>query len=294
MAGAASPVTAAPFLFFIRRFRLNKAGIIGVGRMGGAMARHLMTGGFAVAAADSSHEALDAVAKLGAEVADTPAALAASCDVVFIAVGFDEEVEAVCHGEGGIFQGAGPGTIVVVNSTVSVELVQRLAKEAGARDLRFLDIPIVRGRPAAEAGTLLALAGGDLAVLDEVRPMLETFCSDISHLGEIGHGQVAKAVNNLLLWINGVGLMEAGRLAKGTGIDLPKLRDAMLMSSGQSWALENWDSVTFTWALKDMQLLVDMCDRAGDSFPLTGLVKELVEDGRETKLRGDAPGWTKD
>ncbi len=273
---------------------MNKTGIVGVGRMGRAMARHLIKGGFPVTAVDGSREAADAAAALGAEVVATPGALAAACHTVFIAVGFDEEVEAVCRGDDGIFQGARPGTIVVVNSTVSVELVRRLADEAAARGLRFLDIPIARGRPAAEAGTLLALAGGDVAVLDEVRPMLETFCSDISHLGEIGHGQVAKAINNLLLWINGVGLMEAGRLAEGTGIDLAALRDAMLMSSGRSWALENWNSVTFTWALKDMQLLLDMCDRTGGAFPLTGLVKELVKDGRESKLRGDAPGWTKD
>lgn len=275
-------------------FGLNKAGIIGVGRMGRAMARHLIKGGFDVIAADNSREALDAVAELGVRTASTPAALAAASDVVFIAVGFDAEVEAVCHGEDGIFQVARPGTLVIVNSTVSVDLVRRLGEEAVARGLRLLDIPIARGRPAAETGTLLALVGGDLASLEEARPMLETFCSDISHLGEIGHGQVAKAINNLLLWINGVGLMEAGRLAGGTGIDLPKLRNAMLMSSGHSWALENWDSVTFTWALKDMQLLLDLCDDSGKSFPLTGLVKELVKDGRESKLRGDAPGWTED
>lgn len=262
--------------------------------MGRAMARHLLKGGFSVTAIDGSREAADAVAALGASVADTPASLAANCDVVFIAVGFDTEVEAVCHGADGIFQGARPGTIIVVNSTVSTDLVKKLAREAEARDLGFLDIPIARGRPAAEAGTLLALAGGDAALLEKVRPMLECFCSDIVHLGEVGHGQVAKAVNNLLLWINGVGLMEAGRLAEGSGIDLPKLRDAMLMSSGRSWALENWDSVTFTWASKDMQLLLDICNATGESFPLAELVEKQVKDARETKLRGEAPGWTED
>lgn len=262
--------------------------------MGRAMARHLLKGGFSVTAVDGNREAADAVAALGASVADTPAALAAACDVVFIAVGFDAEVEAVCHGADGIFQGARPGTIVVVNSTVSIDLVKKLDAAATARGLRFLDIPIARGRPAAEAGTLLALVGGDAALLEEVRPMLDCFCSDIAHLGQVGHGQVAKAINNLLLWINGVGLMEAGRLAEGCGIDLPKLRDAMLMSSGRSWALENWDSVTFTWASKDMQLLLDMCDKAGESFPMAVLVEEQVTDARETKLRGAAPRWTKD
>jgi 3-hydroxyisobutyrate dehydrogenase len=271
---------------------LQKIGIVGVGRMGRAMARHLMAGGYPVTAVDGSLKALDAVAELGAEIASTPAELAKQCDVVFIAVGFDDEVEAVCHDADGILAGASVGTIVVVNSTVSVELVKSLEEQATARGLRLLDVPIARGRPAAEAGKLLALVGGDAGLLEEVRPMLECFCSDVAHLGEIGHGQVAKAVNNLLLWINGVGLMEAGRLAESTGVDLVKLRDAMMMSSGHSWALENWDSVTFTWALKDMRLLLDMCDGAGCAFPLMGLVKELVKDGREAKLRGDAPAWT--
>lgn len=272
---------------------LKNAGLIGAGRMGRAMARHLTAGGFAVTVCDPDPVAREAAAAAGAAIADSPAAVASSSDATFIAVGFDEEVAAVCRGDEGVFSGARRGSIVVVNSTVSVDLVKALGAEAEAAGLRFLDIPIARGRPAAEAGTLLALAGGEAALLDAVRPMLETFCSDIAHLGGIGHGQVAKAVNNLLLWINGVGLMEAGRLATGTGIDLPALREAMLMSSGRSWALENWDSVTFTWALKDMQLLLEMCDRAGESFPLTGLIKEQVKDARESKLRGDAPAWTK-
>lgn len=261
--------------------------------MGRAMARHLMTGGFAVTACDPDGPARDEAKRLGVTVVETPAAVAAASDATFIAVGFDEEAAAVCRGSDGVFAGARRGAVVVVNSTVSPELVKALGREAETTGLSLLDVPIARGRPAAEAGTLLALVGGDSAVLEAVRPMLATFCSDIAHLGEIGHGQVAKAVNNLMLWINGVGLMEAGRLAAGTGIDLPALREALLKSSGRSWALENWDSVTFTWALKDMQLLLDMCDRAGESFPLTGLVKEQVKEARESKLRGEAPGWTK-
>lgn len=272
---------------------MKNAGLIGVGRMGRAMAKHLLAGGFGVTACDPDAAAAQEAAALGATLAGSPAAVAAASDAVFIAVGFDEEAAAVCRGPDGVFAGARRGTLVVVNSTVSPELVKALGEEAAAAGLHLLDVPIARGRPAAEAGTLLALAGGDAALLDSVRPMLRTFCSDIAHLGGIGHGQIAKAINNLLLWINGIGLMEAGRLAAGTGIDLPGLRDALMMSSGRSWALENWDSVTFTWALKDMQLLLEMCDRAGESFPLTGLVKEQVKDARESKLRGGAPGWTK-
>ena len=119
-----------------------------------------------------------------------------------------------------------------------------------------------------------------------------TFCSDIAHLGDAGHGQVAKAMNNLLLWINALGLMEAGKLAASTGIDLVKLRDALQMSSGASDALKEWDMISFTWALKDMQIVSKMTDNAGLSLPLTGMVREQVKDARRVKATPNAPAWT--
>ncbi len=261
--------------------------------MGHAMLGHLLDGGFGVTVTDVDNDARARAQARGAKVVKTPAEVAAISDVVFVAVGFDAEAAAVCHGETGVFAGAGPGCIVVINSTVSPELVRDLGREAAALGLVLLDIPIARGAGAADDGTLLALAGGDPAALDQVRPMLATFCSDIAHLGEIGHGQVAKAINNLLLWVNGVALIEAGQLAASTGIDLPKLRSALQMSSGRSWALDEWNHVSFTWALKDMQIVLEMCDRASLSAPMMGLVKEQVKAARKIKLEGGVD-WTAD
>src|SRR5262249_16504254 len=101
------------------------------------------------------------------------------------------------------------------------------------------------------------------------REVYRCFCSDYAHLGEVGHGQVGKTMNNLLVWINAVGLIEAGRLAESTGIDLVKLRAALLTSSGASDALKEWDMISFTWALKDMQIVADLTDKAGLSLPIT-------------------------
>ena len=123
------------------------------------------------------------------------------------------------------------------------------------------------------------------------RPVFETFCSDIEHMGEVGHGQVAKMMNNYLLWVNGCALIEAGRLAEATGIDLPKLRNALMMSSGDSAALRDWDRMTFTWALKDMQMMEKLMDRENSAFPLAGLIKELVKDGRTIKAT-NPPDWS--
>jgi 3-hydroxyisobutyrate dehydrogenase/2-hydroxy-3-oxopropionate reductase len=102
---------------------------------------------------------------------------------------------------------------------------------------------------------------------------------------------VGKAMNNFLLWVNGIALIEAGRLSEANGMDLVKLRDALLISSGASDALKNWENVSFTWALKDMQIVSEMADKAGLSLPIAGAIKELVKEGRRTK-RTNPPDWT--
>ena len=110
-------------------------------------------------------------------------------------------------------------------------------------------------------------------------------------MGDVGHGQVAKMMNNYLLWVNGCALIEAGRLAAATGIDLPKLRKALMMSSGDSAALRDWDRMTFTWALKDMQMMEKLMDGENMTLPLAGLIRELVKDGRKIKASAP-PDWT--
>ena len=110
-------------------------------------------------------------------------------------------------------------------------------------------------------------------------------------MGDVGHGQVTKMMNNYLLWVNGCALIEAGRLAESAGIDLPKLRNALMMSSGDSAALRDWDRMTFTWALKDMQMMEKLMDRENRAFPLAGLIKELVKDGRTIKAT-NPPDWS--
>ena len=184
-----------------------------------------------------------------------------------------------------------PGSIIAVSSTATPDNVKALDEKAREKRIDILDAPICRGRWAADEGTLLALVGGKPEVVERARPIYGTFCSDIAHLGEVGHGQVGKAMNNLLLWINAIGLIEAGKLADSTGIDLPKLREALQMSSGASAALNDWDMITFTWALKDMQIVAKMTDKAGLSLPITGAIKELVKDARRIKA-GNPPAWT--
>src|SRR5215216_793963 len=270
----------------------ERVGIIGVGRMGHAMLKHLVKHGYQVTACDVSAEALANARSAGAKTADSPAALAKQSDFVILGVGYTDEVNAVVYGDGGLLANLAQGSIIAVSSTTSPYTLQEIDQAAKPKGIGVLDAPICRGRFAADEGTLLALVGGESAVIERGRAVYGAFCSDYAHLGDVGHGQVGKTMNNLLLWISAVGLIEAGRLAESTGIDLVKLRAALLISSGASDALKEWDGVSFTWALKDMQIVADLADKAGLSLPITGAIKELVKEARRIKTAGAAPKWT--
>jgi 3-hydroxyisobutyrate dehydrogenase len=269
----------------------ERVGIVGVGRMGLAMLKHLVKHGYQVAACDVDTTQLDKAREAGAATAKTPAEVARAASFVIIGVGYDDEVNEVVLGADGLLAGLAAGSIIAVSSTAKPDTIKTLDQRTQTRGVDILDAPICRGRFAADEGTLLALVGGKPEVVERGRAVYRCFCSDYVHLGEVGHGQVGKTMNNLLLWINAVGLIEAGRLAESTGIDLVKLREALLMSSGASDALKEWDMISFTWALKDMQIVADMTDRAGLSLPIAGAIKELVKDARRIKATS-APKWT--
>ena len=271
---------------------MERVGVIGVGRMGLAMVKHLIKHGHAVTACDVDASQLGKARDLGASMADTPAELGTKATFVIVGVGYDEEVNAVTLGANGVLETLPRGAIIAVSSTVAPDTVKALDAKAQAKGCDVLDAPICRGRWFADEGKLLALFGGKKDVVERGRTIYSTFSSDVAVLGDVGHGQVGKAINNLLLWVNSIGLIEAGRIAETTGIDLPNLRDALMMSSGASKALDDWDQTSFTWALKDMQIVLKMADKAGLSLPVTGAVKELVKEARRVKAT-NPPKWTR-
>ena len=269
----------------------EKIGVVGTGRMGQAMVRHLIKHGYPVMAQDIEPKSITAARALGAEAAKTPAEVGKACKFVIIAVGYDDEATAVMLGPDGLLETMGAGSVIGVSSTCTPEHVKMLAEKARAKGVDVLDAPICRGQMAADTGTMLILCGGKPEVFERGKPIYSTFGKDYVLLGDIGAGQFGKAMNNFLLWVNGIALIEAGRLAEANGMDLVKLREALLISSGASDALKNWENVSFLWALKDMQIVAKMADKAGLSMPIAGAIKELVKDGRRIKTT-NPPDWT--
>jgi 3-hydroxyisobutyrate dehydrogenase-like beta-hydroxyacid dehydrogenase len=266
-------------------------GIVGIGRMGLAIVGHLQRHGYSVVAFDVNQGQRDAARAKGAHVVESPAELGRHTQFVVISVGYDDEVTQVMLAEDGLLATLQPGSVIGISSTCTPEHVRSLAAKSAEKHVSIVDAPVARGARAIDAGTMLGLVGCKPELFDRAKAIYGTFCADVVHIGDVGAGQFAKAMNNFLLWVNGVALIEAGRLAEANGVDLVKLRDALLMSSGASDALKHWENVSFIWALKDMQIVGKIADASGLSMPVAGAIKELVKDGLRIK-RSNPPDWT--
>lgn len=257
---------------------IRKVGIIGLGKMGNPMARLLAAKGFSVVGYDVRAEAASAAAKHNVAIAQSPADLAAQCDLVIAVTGFEHEVETALFGAKGVVAGAQPGTIVAIASTISPTGMREIGARLAAKNLAPLDIPLCRGEPAAEAGKLLITGGGDKAAFDRCRPAFSAFADAIFHLGPVGAGQVGKMVNNLILWACISANYEGLMLGEKLGVDRKAMREMLLQSSAANWPLETGaGDRPMPWAEKDMMIVLAEADAARLSLPLCGVIKEVIK-----------------
>ena len=258
--------------------KIESVGVIGLGKMGGQLARHLAEAGFETRGYDVRAEAMAAAGADGAAPAGSPAELAAVSDLVIVGVGFDSEVEAALFGDGGVMESPKPGSVVAVASTVAPATMLKIAERIGGGGVAVLDIPMARGEQAAIDGNLLIFGGGDRESFDRCRPAFSTFSDSIHHLGPVGAGQVGKLVNNLILWACISANEEGFRLAEKLGVEAGSLRDALLRSSAANWALETQAvERPMPWAEKDMTIVLKEADTARLSLPLCGTIKEVIK-----------------
>jgi 3-hydroxyisobutyrate dehydrogenase-like beta-hydroxyacid dehydrogenase len=253
---------------------IKTVGVIGAGRMGLPLIGHIARNGFAVSACDIDATKRDAVTNVGGHWASNSSALARESDAVLVCVGYDRELRELISA-GGLLDDLRRGTIVAVLSTVHPRTVQELAEVAARRSVHLVDSTVARGGRAADAGTLLAFIGGAADVVERLKPVFACFASDIVHVGGVGAAQVAKAANNLVMWACVIANHEALALSKRFGVDVDCLREALLMSSADNYALRHWGENTMEWAEDDMEIVRSMAQEVGIRLPQAGLNREL-------------------
>jgi 3-hydroxyisobutyrate dehydrogenase-like beta-hydroxyacid dehydrogenase len=257
---------------------VRRVGMIGLGKMGNPMCRHLRKAGFEVTGADISAAARHAAEAAGIKTVSTAREVAGASDFVIVVVGFDSEAEDAILGPDGVAAGAKPGLIVGVASTVAPRTMMRIAARLDATGIALLDMPLTRGEPAAEAGKMLTMVGGDEAAFAAVRRALDTFADSVFHVGALGAGQVGKMVNNLILWACISANHEGFRLAEALGVDPERLRTALVESSAGNWAMRTQiQNSPMPWAEKDMRIVLGEADKLRLALPLCGVVKEVVK-----------------
>ena len=268
-----------------------KAGFIGLGAMGWAMAGHLKRVGLLVGVANRSVEKAQAFAQeQGVLAAATPGELAAHCNVIALCVSADADVLEVTRA---IAAQAQPGTIVVDHSTVSSKTAVEAQKIMRAAGGDFLDAPVSGGVEGAKNGKLSIMAGGDEAALARVRPVLEAYGARISHMGGIGAGQNTKAVNQVLVAGAVQGICEGLALAEAVGLKPEVLLPTLMGGAANSWYLEKRGAsamhdefnVGFKLALlhKDLGIVRDVAAAAGTD---RSIVEKSLADYAELMAQG--------
>lgn len=251
---------------------IRRVGVVGLGRMGLPMARHLARAGFSVVGFDLDPERRDALAQVGGSPATSVADVARESDAVLLMVADDAQTKSVV---GDALDGARDGSVVIISSTVRPSTCEEVAQSVAPRGIAVLDAPVAKGERGAEAGTLTVFVGGPTAVFERCRPVFAAFGSQIVHVGErAGMGQVAKLANNLLLWAGVVAAHEALTLGAQLGVEPARLREALLLGSGDSWVLRELHLINLTWPDKDLAQMIEAA--GGHPLPLSRRVRELI------------------
>ncbi|MBP6819701.1 MAG: 3-hydroxyisobutyrate dehydrogenase [Ferrovibrio sp.] len=279
---------------------MKSIGFIGVGNMGGPMARNLLKAGYAVKAFDLSAEAVARVVEAGGTKAATAQEAASDVDAVVTMLPAGKHVRDVYTGSKGILSVAKPNTLFIDSSTIDVKTAREVIAAAEAKGMRMLDAPVSGGVAGAENAALTFMVGGRDDAFAAARPLLEKMGKKIVHAGGAGNGQVAKVCNNMVLGITMNAISEAFVMGEKLGLAPQAMFDIVSASSGSCWALINHCPVpgpvptsaanrdykpgfAADLMLKDLKLSQEAARAAGVVTPLgaeaTALYSEFVNAG---------------
>lgn len=267
-------------------------GFIGLGNMGGPMAKNLIKAGHTLKVFDLSDRAVAVLVALGASRCLSASDAAREVDFVVTMLPAGEHVRSVYLGEEGLLAAANKGTIFIDSSTIDVPTARAVIIAANDEGKFMLDAPVSGGVGGAEAGTLTFMVGGDEKIFAKAKPVFEAMGKNIFHAGAAGNGQVAKVCNNMLLGISMIGVCEAFTLGERLGLDAQTLFDISSTASGQCWSMTSYCPVpgpvpsspanreykpgfTAAMMLKDLRLAQDAGKAAHVPLPLGAQAAQL-------------------
>lgn len=273
-----------------------KVGFAGLGTMGSAMAANLARAGFPLTVWNRTPGRAEELKSLGATEAASPRELASASELVVTCVTDSPQMAEVVFGADGLAEGLAAGSVLIDCSTISPASARELGRRLEDLGVAMLDAPVSGGSEGAVAGTLTIMVGGDPVVLERASDVLHAMGRTITHIGPLGSGQVAKAVNQVILCGTYLGVAEGVVLAMKAGLDPERVVGALAGGAAGSWILQNRSGrmiddaypLGFKLALhrKDVAIALELARSVGAVLPVAALAATL-EDGLIAKGHGD-------
>lgn len=271
----------------------ERVGFVGLGTMGSFMATNLVNSGFPLTVWNRTSERCDALVALGARKAAGPAELARSSDVVIACLTDSPQVEEILFGPDGLARGFANGSMFIDCSTISPLKAQVFAERLSAQGVAMLDAPVSGGSEGAKNATLTIMVGGAEVDVARASGVLGAMGSSVNHLGPVGAGQWAKAINQVILCGAYLGVAEGVTLGLKAGLDVEGVMSALKGGAAGSWVLENRSGrmieddypLGFKIALhrKDLAIGLDLAQSVGAVLPVTAMAAsfedELIAEG---------------
>lgn len=268
---------------------MAKIAFIGLGVMGGAMARHLAKAGHEMTVYNRTQSKADAwIAAHGGRSAASPAEAAQGVDAVITCVGNDDDLAAVTLSRDGAFRTMKEGALFIDHTTVSAKIARQLAVEAKDKYIQPIDAPVTGGQIGAEKGTLTLMCGGREKAIEAATPIMEAYSSKIVHVGPTGAGQLTKMVNQITFAGIIASLSEGMRFAQAENLDLDKVFESISGGAASSWQMLNrWDTMVkdefdfgfaVDWMRKDLGLAIDEARANGATLPLAAMIDQMYSE----------------
>jgi len=270
-----------------------RIGFIGLGLMGRPMCLHLHRAGAQLTIHNRSRAVVDELIQPGIEAADRPAEVARRADMVVLMVSDTPAVEQVIFGPDGLINGLRPGTLIIDMGTTAATATREFAHRLQQAGAELIDAPVSGGQIGARDASLAIMAGGADAAIERARPLFEVLGKTFTQVGEVGAGQVAKAANQVIVGLNIGAVAEALALADSAGVDMGKVRQALLGGFAASRVLEVHGQRMIdgnftpggkvTTQHKDLRQAIELGASQGLSLPATelnmGLYQTLIDRG---------------